>query len=250
MMKIAESYHDAYRNDYIQAVQGFRLPYWDFHRPRGHAVSFPGVLNPNKTTNFDYDYSVPRIFSVTDVTVRKPPHNQLQALGNNPLNFFKFPDGGIPSDEWQQLSVALAEAPIWDDKLQKRRQPTDEEKVQRSNEIIWKIPRDHTIRYPMKSGPGQDTERLNKVMNELRMDTNRLVLTMVKDPGYDRYINFATSGTFVKTPAGPKPSGSLEALHNNYHVMLGGFPNPGELVGGGHMSRVPLSAFDPIFVSS
>ena len=45
------------------------------------------------------------------------------------------------------------------------------------------------------------------------------------------------------------PSGSLEALHGAYHVIVGGSPFPAKNVPGGHMSRVPIAAFDPVFVS-
>ena len=37
-------------------------------------------------------------------------------------------------------------------------------------------------------------------------------------------------------------NGSLEGVHNTYHGAIGGT--------GGHMSRVPIAAFDPIFFMS
>jgi len=55
-----------------------------------------------------------------------------------------------------------------------------------------------------------------------------------------------------------KASGSLEALHNLYHGLIGGNTardgtSGGKPIigrGGGHMSEVSVAAFDPIFVSA
>lgn len=97
----------------------------------------------------------------------------------------------------------------------------------------------------------------------MRMDTNRLVLTMIEDNAYGNYDRFASNGQppepgslpqrVVGTASGERtwdrPSGSLEALHGLYHLLTGGTALPGTGGGGGHMSEVPVAAFDPIFVS-
>ena len=102
---------------------------------------------------------------------------------------------------------------------------------------------------------------MNSVLNELRMDSNRLVLTMLEDPIYGQYDAFATnrSGPTAKPPPGSTkeaaafvydwPSGSIEALHGMYHVVVGGAPFPRHSIPGGHMTRVSVAAFDPVFVS-
>ena len=98
----------------------------------------------------------------------------------------------------------------------------------------------------------------------MRMDANRLVLTMIEDDIYRNYDKFACSRQVerpenlpkdvLKTAAGNLtwtwPSGSLESLHGLYHGLAGGAGGiPGTGAGGGHMSRVATAAFDPIFVS-
>ena len=88
------------------------------------------------------------------------------------------------------------------------------------------------------------------------MDSNRLILNMLKDPAYNDYDTFASNGMSQPVPskatasekwAVPRASGSLEAIHGMYHVVVGGSSVPGAKAAGGHMSRVPTAAFDPIF---
>ena len=102
---------------------------------------------------------------------------------------------------------------------------------------------------------------MNSVLNELRMDSNRLVLTMLEDKTYGKYDAFATTrqGPKAEPPPGSVkaatkfvyswPSGSLEALHGMYHVVVGGSPFPRRGIPGGHMTRVSVAAFDPVFVT-
>ena len=68
---------------------------------------------------------------------------------------------------------------------------------------------------------------------------------MLSDPDYGFYSIFSTNSKEKDNinqgkqhGERPGPSGSLEALHNNYHGLIGM---------GGHMGRVPLAAFDPVF---
>ena len=102
---------------------------------------------------------------------------------------------------------------------------------------------------------------MNTVLNELRMDSNRLMLSMLEDKLYARYDAFATGrtekGRQLIPPGTPSkatkwiygwPSGSLEMFHGAYHVAVGGCPFP-PYIQGGHMSRVSVAAFDPVFVS-
>jgi len=103
------------------------------------------------------------------------------------------------------------------------------------------------------------------------MDSNRLVIKFLFDPAYDVYDKFGTTQNppTMKAFSGPIPveddtipvedivdsaSGSLEALHNLYHGLIGGGGDhiTGNTIiggGGGHMSAPSLAAFDPIFVS-
>ena len=103
---------------------------------------------------------------------------------------------------------------------------------------------------------------MNRVLNELRMDSNRLVLQMLENKAYSQYDVFACSSSrkpTVNPPSGNTkkatkfvygwPSGSIETLHGAYHVIVGGSPFPAKQIPGGHMGRVSVAAFDPVFVS-
>ena len=75
---------------------------------------------------------------------------------------------------------------------------------------------------------------MNHTLNKVRENGVSQILNMVADDeGYDDYRSFAT----VAFEKGAN-SGSLEGLHNQYHNNIGG---------SGHMSRVPIAAFDPVF---
>jgi hypothetical protein len=96
---------------------------------------------------------------------------------------------------------------------------------------------------------------MNSVLNEIRMDSNRIAVTMVTNPVYANYATFSTN--LAGNPTIPRPaanasavekeawgsSASLEAIHGAYHVLIGGWHRSP----GGHMSHVPCAAFDPIF---
>lgn len=87
------------------------------------------------------------------------------------------------------------------------------------------------------------------------------MLTMLSDKPYESYDTFSTNKAHVPGAKMPNDtanakwvwqesgaSGSLEALHGNYHGLVGG--DSGITGGGGgHLSRVPSAAFDPVFVS-
>ena len=98
IVDLAKAYSDKFREQYIEAALQFRLPFWDYFRPRGGPVEFPGVIDKG-TTTFDYDYSVPRIFTEVDVKVRRPPGNELESLTRNPFNYFDLKSADIIKDE-------------------------------------------------------------------------------------------------------------------------------------------------------
>lgn len=79
----------------------------------------------------------------------------------------------------------------------------------------------------------------------------RACLSMIEQGGYSNFYAFSTAGVVIK---GTDPdtsqilqdnTGSVEGLHNNYHVYVGGFG--GNDSNTGHMSCVPVAAFDPVF---
>lgn len=102
-----------------------------------------------------------------------------------------------------------------------------------------------------KKGKLEDNfDTLSAALNNQRESMISLTLNLLQNPSYNKYINFASTQARlvrVNDPRGgpPKwslpsgdPKGSLENLHNTYHGACGGQ---------GHMSRVPVAAYDPIF---
>ena len=109
MVHIAKLYDTKeLRDKYLNAAQQFRFPYWDYFRPRGGWVSFPGVINDQKT-HYPYDYSLPKILTVDKIHVRKYPKGALEKLDRNPLSFFPFPTGGIKPDEWNVFAKNVSQ---------------------------------------------------------------------------------------------------------------------------------------------
>lgn len=207
MVDIAGRFPAANQQMYKDAAQRFRLPYFDYYRPRGTSSSSVG-----------YDFSIPQIFVVEHIMLRTPDNNDL-VLQPNPLHLFNFPKtGSIPQTEWD-LFVSLEPY---------RRDPNP----YLCNSQASGFNETQTQRYPASSDPVSD---LNQVLNSasVREAGASQALNMISDPAYATYASFATDS------ASEGPAGSLEGIHNNYHVNIGGQ--------GGHMSEVPVAAFDPIF---
>lgn len=74
---------------------------------------------------------------------------------------------------------------------------------------------------------------LNMILNKQREPLTAYCLNMMKN-----YKNIPGVATNATTPFAEN-SGSLEGIHGSYHVIIGG--------PGGHMSKVPVAAFDPVF---
>ncbi len=103
MLEIADKFPNPQK--YRTAAQKFRLPFWDYYRPRGHKASFPGIRLGQGRTSFDYDFSIPQILAVEKVMLRTTPKDEL-TISDNPLNFFAFPKtGGIPESDWEIMSL-------------------------------------------------------------------------------------------------------------------------------------------------
>jgi tyrosinase len=102
MLKIANSYNEPFKADYLKEIESFRLPYWDYFRPRGAEVTFPGIANGGKTS-FPYDYSAPRVLTDPELMVHKSPDNGLKQVPN-PLCQFLFVDQSIQEEEWQNIN--------------------------------------------------------------------------------------------------------------------------------------------------
>jgi tyrosinase len=83
--------------------------------------------------------------------------------------------------------------------------------------------------------------KMNQFLQMFRAPNIEYLLDMMEKEEYKNYSNFAATGRKKDgSPCDtPLANGSLEGLHNRYHLLIGGT--------GGHMSRVPTAAFDPIF---
>lgn len=112
------------------------------------------------------------------------------------------------------------------------------------------VSRSRTIRNPLVSSEKDDLDGVSKTLNMLRESSVEQALDLMSSK-YSKYLEFASEKPRWKRddhgkeirgkdykPFVDGPHGSLEDLHNTYHDICGG---------SGHMGRVPVAAFDPIF---
>ncbi|OJD40032.1 tyrosinase [Diplodia corticola] len=207
---------------YRDAARRFRLPYWDYlHARAARTTTFPGVFAGRKTS-FGYDFGLPLALREAKLMVHRPAgvdaasEARLVAI-DNPLRSFAFPQtNGVAADEWQVL----------------------EQQVQAEGGGFYLSQR-RTARHP-RSGPtggDDDFADLDAALNKDREPEVQTLLDLIELAPYADFGNFATAVPSGKGGAGA-PNGSLESFHGAYHVLIGG---------AGHMSRVPIAAFDPIF---
>lgn len=184
MAEIAERYPEQVKPKYRAALKEFRLPYWDYYRPRHEGTTtMPGIVGPGGTTTFKYDISVPQVFTVESVMIRRTRDDQLEPLVN-PLNKFSFPStGGLSTADW--------------------------------NLVPTSFPRAQTVRYPVNSTDARgDSTTMNTVINRERESNTTLILDMIND--YDSFASFSSDSLT------PGASGNLENIHGNYHGLIGG----------------------------
>lgn len=211
MNQIVQEFDPQYRQQYQKALESFRLPYWDYYRPRyARETVFNGITGADRrTTSFPYDFSMPRVFTESKLTVRRPGANNPAVMDPNPLSYFKFPT--------IKPIINAEDFPGRFNKQRTQRFPNYGENIKTASPIPWVA---------------------NKVLNNQRESNITNIMDMlVGNKANDPYKNFVSFATNSVTPGS---SGNLEDLHGAYHVMVGGNSS-------GHMSYVPLAAFDPIF---
>ena len=116
--------------------------------------------------------------------------------------------------------------------------------------------RSRTVRHAQNNNNQKsDFSRFNTVLAETRESNVEMMLGMLIHPEYKNYlaISFSNRPVFPDFPTEKDKNGnvkldkdgkavqlfgSVEGLHNRYHGICGRE---------GHMSRVPVAAFDPIF---
>ncbi|GJC86338.1 tyrosinase [Colletotrichum liriopes] len=208
---------DEQKKKYLAAAQHFRIPYWDYYRPRGYNSSFPGVSNSKEgTTTAPYDWGAPQIFTLRQVMVRRLPDNELVSMPNP---FFQFQ---FNSEQFEKLAKGEMIPPK-----------------------LTSI--EETIRH---GGSDADaTKKMNDLLNSVREDHIRLCLAMIEDQVYRNFRTFSTNAVVLNAKEQPEEklgqaSGSIEDFHGKYHVTIGGPPRTGPT---GHMSHIAMAAFDPIF---
>lgn len=218
MLAIAKQFKKP--EEHVKAVKDFRLPFWDYFRPRGGNTRFPGVLKPDGTTGYGWDFSIPYILEVENVMVFKPsigkdsPEKELELQEiSNPLNKFTFPKvRGISSDEWDFID---------------------------DPDYPFKASRSFTERQDNLLIGKSDHRQLNTVLAQRRESQVEALLNLFNPKlAYNKYANFSTTGSREDWEAEVK--GSVESLHDDYHGNCGGGR-------GGHMSHIPAAAFDPVF---
>ncbi|KAI9894687.1 MAG: hypothetical protein M1814_002043 [Vezdaea aestivalis] len=209
IMDIVEEFPASAKPKYKAAARLFRLPYWDYYRPRATGAKFPGIKGTGSTTGFDYDFYVPRAITLKKVMIRTPQEDKLE-LKENPLRFTQFPKGVLTDNDWAALG---GEGTLYS--------------------------KDRTFRHITFDDLGGSTAQMNKATNMRREDNTRYMLSVMTADIYTTIETFCTDAGTSATEMDEISSGSMEALHNDYHVIVGG--------AGGHMSNVPIAAFDPIF---
>ncbi|KAK4182242.1 hypothetical protein QBC35DRAFT_186135 [Podospora australis] len=216
MYTIAESYTDPDTSErYLDAVKEFRLPYFDYFRPRGGEVTFPGVRD-GKTTTSPYDFRLPDIFMEEKVTLNLAPDNHPDSVWN-PLYTYSF----------QHRRAGQL----------KHKDKTDFAR------LGYNV--DNTVRCPEKrSDIAHSARRISNRLNQNREDRCAMLLSLVKDKIYSKWTTIAsdaklTRGDFThKTREMVRGGGSLEDIHNAYHGHIGG---------DGAMGHPGFAAFDPVF---
>lgn len=240
MVERAKTFKDA--NDQLEAVQKFRLPYWDYFRPRDYATTFPGVTSGKGYTSFPYDFSPPQCLTVERIIVSEPLGEDLtKKFISNPLRSYYFPlENGLEESDWKTLGLGDDETEYYA-RFAKghtvrhglRYFMTDEEKKDPTTpkDKYLDAARRNQNRNTRASQQGND-EHLGLVTNMRRAPTLSRMKDMILSKskpleGYRSYENFATN-RYPDGDAGrgrgdtkEQPAGSIEDFHNGWHNNIG-----------------------------
>ena len=112
MYEIAGRFPENLQQRYFNAVQTFRLPYWDPWMPRNEA---------NHTRNWAGLFGLPAILKAQEVFVRRPKRPDVLEGIENPLYRYKVPSNAdLPKDAqipWQSLKSGVRKSTILIDDL-------------------------------------------------------------------------------------------------------------------------------------
>lgn len=211
MAEIAERYPEPARQRYLDAVKEFRLPYWDYFRPRREERTDSQDFRKGS----GYNFNVPLIFTTAEIVVRLPSNDEKLVKYSNPLSRFMCPskeDGGFNETDKEFAS-------------------NDENRVR-----VFRC----TVRNPRhKDDDEGNSVGMNAIMNGAQMRQPYTMFIRDRIIGNQRYESFATKDLTEDD------SGNLESIHDQYHGNLAG----GNFGAGynGWMGAVPTAAFDPVF---
>ncbi|KAK0707120.1 hypothetical protein B0T26DRAFT_876116 [Lasiosphaeria miniovina] len=240
------------RPELLEDLQSWRLPYWDWALKRMAFVE-------GKWTR---TYSVPSVFQEVEVTIRRP--RRVPSLGfPNALYQFNMPYGWKMGDAKKLGDLAVTPRYLdGNDKKtgEKKRWvfPYDEctaTSRHSSGPLTWARGEQNNVKVGQSleagklqqgTGKGKSDEEIGKTGAVLRDAFYRILQV-------NTFGEFATkraenAGTEKENPR--KQWSSSEALHDNIHGWIGGnveedAKNSRAFLG--HMSYVPVAAFDPIF---
>ncbi|KAH6990001.1 common central domain of tyrosinase-domain-containing protein [Ilyonectria destructans] len=242
----AKKYDVSNQPDLLKAAEFWRFPYWDW------ALKKPDPTNPKSKDKSTYDYNVPVFLGLKEVEIRLPTP---QGFGTCRNAFYQFE---------MSNDIAMGDESLGEFKITKHkedgitypfdlckgtsRQPqaasTNDEwvKGQQNNDLIVEGLRDSKWENPSESSPGGKDVRLGNMTSSLR-DSFYRVLTI------DNFEAFATKRAPAKNPGEDFSYDSSEHVHDSVHGWCGGAKvAPGDTsILQGHMSHVPVAAFDPIF---
>lgn len=184
MAEIAERFPANIKGKYRQSLANWRLPYWDYFRPRAQKQTrFPGITRPNGQTQFNYDYAIPQIFTNPKIMVCQTSDNKLVPI-DNPFYRYMFPSSQLGGFDTKDKTNAASDA---------------------VNVGA------NTVRYPTsRTDFNGNTTALNNKLNQVRESSNKQILDMISD--YNDWEGFVTD------QATTGASGSLESIHGNYHL--------------------------------
>ena len=101
--------------------------------------------------------------------------------------------------------------------------------------IDFQASRINTVRRDQNFSGKNNHQLLNTVLAQRRESEVETLLNLLYLPYYKDYTIFSNKAVVDNKAT---VFGSLEGLHDDYHGLTGGT---------GHMGRVPVAAFDPIF---
>ncbi|KZT39063.1 Di-copper centre-containing protein [Sistotremastrum suecicum HHB10207 ss-3] len=204
------------RPDLIKHANSWRLPFWDW-----------GLKNPD----------VPDIVRPATVTVQTPSGQT--ATISNPLAAFKAPEA---MGKWG--IQAVGSSPFDKARATSRYPPKGFSQPQDVEAWVNGVQLNDLVRDALRGADwyqnpvGQPPKYPNNI--------SEVVYRLFSEKYFSSYLTFASTN-FVNE-GGPADYLSLEAIHNNIHLWSGGGgPRDKTNHGAGHMSIVPVAAYDPIF---